>query len=882
MATSEETQEASSNSTAAVASKPVKKRAVRKKASAGPQATDSSTALSAADLASLCLDYRFGTAPGRTLQISHAGRLASLQSEALITIEGRLLPRQSSQLDIRTGSRDIKTRQRAYALARDDSVRLRVGSDEGQPHIECKVYLEPQMLAVINGAIGKAVRVQGVFRCTFRDSGIRGPVDTPDAHLFEINPVTSLAIEGETVIRGELPTLRAASVESWSADETTVRNVRYHEETDTLTFTGSLQHAEYVQIPGVVLDGGGTSFVFIMQQNFVQLRLLPGSPLSEPLEKLGRNDQVVVSGLYGIDLNMALTNQFQPNILVLEVSDRIDVTAPGVRDVPSEVDLLGFQPLIDGLYALLNDEDTTLPITIGITAPWGAGKSSAMLQLSRRLGSHPYPWSLRVIARLIQRFPRAPSRVGLLISVIGSPVATLAIAGALGLALRPRWFVVNFDAWKYETSQAIWTALAKKIYDDARSEMTYLERMKFRFMLEYQRLDLGRFLVRGLGPGVLLAALSALVGWLSRSIPRGPLIAGPILIAVGSAGWNWGLLGDPFKRALDAYARRPTGYEFSPEAEHDVRTFTRVLTRDMGRNLAVFVDDLDRCSNRSVVAVVEAVNQIFNADQEDRCVFVLGMDREMVVTGVEVAYEQTVSYLRQQASPRATRFGESFLAKIVQLSVQLPKPDSLAELMDSIMPSPVNDEPTKVALPGVAQATAVAEERPGGAATSSRSPEAVAIESAQRAALLRASERVTRLKEQVRSVTRTLTEYMDPNPRALKRFVNAFRLQLHVANLMHIDEIDLGYGQLIAFAKWTLLRLQWPELAGQLDSKDHEFLEKLETQARRKSRRAASKGEPAEPAYRWLDDERFVGLISYGDEASRISALPVESLLRTN
>ena len=70
---------------------------------------------------------------------------------------------------------------------------------------------------------------------------------------------------------------------------------------------------------------------------------------------------------------------------------------------------------------------------------------------------------------------------------------------------------------------------------------------------------------------------------------------------------------------------------------------TRVLAPDDDHALAVSVHDLDRCSSAHVVEVVEAMNQISNAAEDHRCAFVLGLDRDVVATSIEVVYEDTVA-----------------------------------------------------------------------------------------------------------------------------------------------------------------------------------------------------------------------------------------------
>ena len=154
---------------------------------------------------------------------------------------------------------------------------------------------------------------------------------------------------------------------------------------------------------------------------------------------------------------------------------------------------------------------------------------------------------------------------------------------------------------------------------------------------------------------------------------------------------------NPFRRAIERHAKRPDYEEqlgFTAEADHDVRALTRVLAPDDDHALAVFVDDLDRCSSAHVVEVVEAMNQIFNAAEDHRCAFVLGLDRDVVATSIEVVYEDTVARLVAARNPLGDRFGLEFLAKLVQLTVAIPQPNAgairalLSRVTDNAMPRP--------------------------------------------------------------------------------------------------------------------------------------------------------------------------------------------------
>src|SRR5262249_54228511 len=217
-----------------------------------------------------------------------------------------------------------------------------------------------------------------------------------------------------------------------------------------------------------------------------------------------------------------------PNVDVFDGSTPValaipefNISARAVSDLPSPIDRLGFRPLVDGLEKLLNDPATTLPLAITITAPWGAGKSSTMLQLKNRLQELNHG---------------APSRV---------------------------WYVVEFPAWKYENGEKLWAALAKSIYEQPQTQMSRLDRIKFKVKLERSRQSLTSFVLKGLGPPlVALILLSiAIVGDIAKSSVGGSasLIGATALVLASTAttvGRYWGIIGDPFKRAIEKHTER--------------------------------------------------------------------------------------------------------------------------------------------------------------------------------------------------------------------------------------------------------------------------------------------------------------------------------------
>ena len=510
----------------------------------------------------------------------------------------------------------------------------------------------------------------------------------------------------------------------------------------------------------------------------------------------------------------------------------LDMQTRATSDAASSVDRLGFDHLVQALDEMLNHPQTGLPLAIAVTAPRGAGKSSVMRQLQERLRSNPDDGA--------DRFRRT-------------------------------WYTVDFPAWKYEKSERLWAAVAKKMYEDPQKQMDHWwERLRFRLCLEWNRLGGWHYLANNLGLPLASGGLAAAGFFLTSSAPSiGLSVGGGSALALGAWGRFSGMVGNPFKRSMDAYAARPKFEEhlgFTVEAERDIEKLMHMLapmqTEDAVKNgkvkkvkekpkperaIAIFVDDLDRCSGAHLVEVIEAVNQIFNS-LNARCVFILGMDRQVVAASIDVAYKDMVQYLKRQGIPLADEYGYRYLSKIVQMSVSVSvsvppaTPDGLRNLLSEVTGSEVPELPAGEGSGETGQ-TAAGESRPAPVPQEAVAEMAAEMRARRMANPVEVGEAVQQLEAQapeddlrrraIREAARAIRadlfntdsehvriaeysglEHLDPNPRQVKRYDNAFRLQLHVASTS--SDLDFRQEQLTALAKWVAIRLRWPELAEHL------------------------------------------------------------------
>lgn len=471
-------------------------------------------------------------------------------------------------------------------------------------------------------------------------------------------------------------------------------------------------------------------------------------------------------------------------------------------DRPTAQDRLGQEPLVLGIGRLLDDPFTALPLTIGISGPWGAGKSSLMLQLARYL------------------------------------TADTRDSGAR------RWDVVHFDAWRFQGREAIWVGLARAIHDQCQGTGR-LRRALFRMRLEVRR----RGALRAGAAVVVLAAVLIL----GTSVAVHRLIGGDgfivsaafaaaALTSVTVAVTYLGVVGEPFTRTLQRNAPGRAFEDFlgiSLAAERDIDCLLRtVASPESGRAVIVLLDDLDRCSPATITETLATITEVFGKHADRSVAFVLGVDLDIVASAVGSTLRDIATELTSINPRRATELRENYLEKIFQLSVTVTgrSDRSISHLLigtaDQATPSSASTDHTG---PGERPSDGAARvqrwsDRLGDAGL--RNPDEVTLTGLATRGRTLSKEEMAALRELMREARASLLSATSTDvrqaeiaalrplsltPRAIKRFDNAFRLQLQVANGTPGSQLDYSRQALVALAKWVALRMFFPRLCRLID-----------------------------------------------------------------
>ncbi|TMJ15533.1 MAG: hypothetical protein E6G94_06990 [Alphaproteobacteria bacterium] len=375
-----------------------------------------------------------------------------------------------------------------------------------------------------------------------------------------------------------------------------------------------------------------------------------------------------------------------------------------LSDVAGVEDRLGYERYSRAIADFLTHQETPPPLSISIQAPWGVGKSSLMRQVRHHLDPRATELEQRQVARSSERLTlgevarflngRTPERL--------KPEAPLEDSG--------NW-TVWFNAWKYENSEQVWAGLVTAIVQQVSARLEPAQRELFLLRLQLARIDDGivrsrihdrimRAFLAALGKGAsaIAAATLAFLGSAYAAPQLGLSLAAPYLWGLGALApvaaptilyWLKAdrVKAEPASFSLSDYIRVPDYNEAVGSIHRIHEDLLRVLDlapETMSASLAgaesggrkspivIFIDDLDRCSPSKVAQVVEGVS-MFLASDLYRCMFVIGMDPQIVAAALEREHDGVIAKL--PSYERAVPLGWRFMDKFIQLPFTIPPSD---------------------------------------------------------------------------------------------------------------------------------------------------------------------------------------------------------------
>lgn len=298
-----------------------------------------------------------------------------------------------------------------------------------------------------------------------------------------------------------------------------------------------------------------------------------------------------------------------------------------VNDQPTEKDALDFTPYVETLADIIQTGNT--PLTIGVFGGWGSGKTSLMRMVQNGIPDSAYE------------------------------------------GLPEDYTIVWFDAWKYDKEETLWRAFLLAVLfairETAKKQNKPLGALDYLETMLYRDIELEKV-------GGVTIDLAKLGGKVAQGVVQIGLSFIPGVSALTK------LIEDLQKSAaanmtdevVDAIHRERTKIHIEQVRflEQFQDKFKILIQQFIAPNrLVVFVDDLDRCLPEKAIQVLEAIKLFL--DVQD-CVFVLGIDQDVIARGIEMKYKDVKDKKDTDGKPYFTIEGIKYLEKIIQLPFQIP------------------------------------------------------------------------------------------------------------------------------------------------------------------------------------------------------------------
>ena len=322
-----------------------------------------------------------------------------------------------------------------------------------------------------------------------------------------------------------------------------------------------------------------------------------------------------------------------------------------VNDQPTDKDALDFTPYVETLADIIQTGNT--PLTIGVFGTWGSGKTSLMRMVKNQL---------------------------------------------------PKGFTVAwFDAWKYDKEETLWRAFLLCVLSAVRKaikkgqpteDLEYLETMLYR-AIEIEKAGGVTIDLAKLGGAVAKGGVQLALSF----IPGGAVLS-EFVKKVQELGAE-ALTDD----ATEAIQRERTKIQieqvrFLEQFQVKFRDLVEQHISNNKKRLVVFVDDLDRCLPEKAIEVLEAIKLFLDAEN---CIFVLGLDQEVIARGIEMKYKELGAKQDGDGQGHFTIEGVRYLEKIIQLPFIIPpvEPSDMGDFVHGLSDPWPHEECPKIFAEGL-------------------------------------------------------------------------------------------------------------------------------------------------------------------------------------
>lgn len=290
-------------------------------------------------------------------------------------------------------------------------------------------------------------------------------------------------------------------------------------------------------------------------------------------------------------------------------------------DNETSEDLLGFKVHADLLIDVINDE-SILPITIGVFGDWGSGKSSILKIIYDDLKSNDKD------------------------------------------DLKDDTLVLYFNGWTFEGYDDAKAALLETIIEKFEKHKTLGPKIKD----ETDKLLKSVNWMRVLGLGFKKVILPSATAYLTGGVSLVPFLINEFSKLKGED-LTEKLTGDDAGAFLQSLIKKNDD-EDSKVIREFRNDFKSMIDKSEIKKLVVIIDDLDRCTPERLIENLEAIKLFLNVE---KTAFIIGADPRIVRHAIEFRYKTDKIENSDDPNNRNNRIVSDYLEKLIQVPYILPK-----------------------------------------------------------------------------------------------------------------------------------------------------------------------------------------------------------------
>ncbi len=476
-------------------------------------------------------------------------------------------------------------------------------------------------------------------------------------------------------------------------------------------------------------------------------------------------------------------------------------------DNETSEDLLGFKVHADLLIDVVND-DTILPITIGVFGDWGSGKSSILKIINDEL------------------------------------------SGTDG-DLKDETLVLYFNGWLFEGYDDAKAALLESIVKSFSEHKTLGNKVKDYTTKLLKSVNWMRVMSFGFKKIVLPAAAAHFTGGLSL-VP----LALQAFEKKETKDITESLTGKEGEKILKGFVNPQKKEDQYTLVRHFREDFKKMIDKSEIKKLVVIIDDLDRCTPERIIENLEAIKLFLNVE---KTAFIIGADPRIVRHAIEYRYKTDSIENAEDADTQNRRIVSDYLEKLIQIPYILPKlsDNEVETYMTLLFCKKELDKSFQKVL------AAFYEHR--------KTNRYGVFGFGDIQGLIDADEqkKLGQSVSLIASLSSVITEGLNGNPRQIKRFLNTFTLRnrlVKVANIVDFKIDILAKLMVLEYANPELFRkvYEWQSMQNG-EPEQLEELEKLAEASKKEELKAISADWGTDKIIRWLKVEPKLAKVDLRD-----------------